>query len=114
MVSWLRLHVPCAGNMGSIPGLGTRILHEAWCNQKRNAQSQIIFYIDTQVLVFRVENFKEVKIKLTFMGYLAGAWYYDKLFFPPSVGHLLLIFCLERWAGIIISTLQERKVTFSC
>ena len=27
MVQWLRLHAPKAGNMGSISGLGTKMLH---------------------------------------------------------------------------------------
>ena len=36
VVQWLRLHASTAGGMGSIPGLGTKIPHAAWCGQKDN------------------------------------------------------------------------------
>ena len=32
-VQWLGLHTPTAGDMGSIPGQGTKILHAALCGQ---------------------------------------------------------------------------------
>ena len=41
MVQWLRLHAPKAGNMGSISGLGTKMLHSmqhSW-KKKENAGS---------------------------------------------------------------------------
>ena len=35
VVQWLRLQAPNAGHMGSIPGLGTKILHAAGPGQKK-------------------------------------------------------------------------------
>ena len=32
---WLRLHIPRVGDLGSIPGQETKILHALWCSQKR-------------------------------------------------------------------------------
>ena len=36
VVQWLRLHASTSGGMGSIPGLGTKIPHAAWCGQKKS------------------------------------------------------------------------------
>ena len=33
-VQWLRVHVPKAGSMGSIPGWGAQIPHAIWQDQK--------------------------------------------------------------------------------
>ena len=41
-VQWLRLHVSTAGGTGLIPGLGTKILHAAWCGQKIKFKAIII------------------------------------------------------------------------
>ena len=35
MVQWLRLHTSAAGGTGLIPGRGNKVLHAAWCAQKR-------------------------------------------------------------------------------
>ena len=35
MDPWIRLCSPNAGALGSIPGWGTKILHAAWCGQKK-------------------------------------------------------------------------------
>ena len=35
VVQWLRLHASTAGDMGSIPGQGTKILHYMQCGQKK-------------------------------------------------------------------------------
>ena len=35
MVPWLRPHTPNAGDMGSIPGQGTKISCTTWCSQKK-------------------------------------------------------------------------------
>ena len=35
VVQWLRLRASTAGDAGSIPGWGTKILHAAWCSQKK-------------------------------------------------------------------------------
>ena len=34
VAQWLRLHAPEAGDMGSIPGQGTKIPHAAWHGEK--------------------------------------------------------------------------------
>ena len=44
MVQWLRLCAPKAGGMGSIPGWRTKILHAAWCNQKKERKKNKSFY----------------------------------------------------------------------
>ena len=33
-VQWLRIHASTAGDIGSIPSQGTKILYAAWCDQK--------------------------------------------------------------------------------
>ena len=40
MVQWLRLHTYTAGDMGSIPGGGTKILHATWYGQKKGKRSR--------------------------------------------------------------------------
>ena len=35
MVQWLRLHASTAGEVDSTPGWGTKILHAAWCSEKK-------------------------------------------------------------------------------
>ena len=35
VVQWLRLGAFNAGGTGLIPGLGTKILHDTWCGQKK-------------------------------------------------------------------------------
>ena len=37
-VKRLRLYTSNAGGMGSIPGLGTKILHAIWCDQNKTKQ----------------------------------------------------------------------------
>ena len=39
MVQWLRLHTCNAGDMGLIPGQGTKILNAARCSQKKKKKS---------------------------------------------------------------------------
>ena len=34
VVQWLRLHVPSAGDIGLIPGQGSKILHAVWSGKK--------------------------------------------------------------------------------
>ena len=36
-VHWLRLRASTAGATGSIPAQGIKILHAAWCSQKKKA-----------------------------------------------------------------------------
>ena len=42
MVQWLRLHAPNAGDMGSIPGQGTKIQHVTQCSQGEKKISLLI------------------------------------------------------------------------
>ena len=35
VVQWLKLHASIAGDVGSIPGPGTKILHAKWCGKKK-------------------------------------------------------------------------------
>ena len=46
MVQWLRLPVSTGGDAGSIPGRGTKVLHAAWCDQKK----KIFFLIEVQLI----------------------------------------------------------------
>ena len=39
-VQWLRLRTPYTGGMGLIPGQGTKILHAAWCGQKKKKKEK--------------------------------------------------------------------------
>ena len=39
MVQWLGLHASTTGDEGSVPGLGTKILHAVWCGQNNNKKS---------------------------------------------------------------------------
>ena len=39
VVQWLRLHVPNARSMGSIPGLGTKIPSATWCSPLHSPKS---------------------------------------------------------------------------
>ena len=41
MVQWLRLHTYTAGDMGSIPGGGTEILHATWSGQKKRGKDTV-------------------------------------------------------------------------
>ena len=50
MVQWLRLRTPEAGDMGSIPGRGTKIPQAAWCGQKKKKK----VYIFTKILYLGV------------------------------------------------------------
>ena len=34
-IQWLKLLTTISGGTGSIPGWGTKILHAAWCGQKK-------------------------------------------------------------------------------
>ena len=48
MVQWLRLHTSAAGGTGLIPGRGNKVLHAAWCAQKRKKlkeMSMAFFYL---------------------------------------------------------------------
>jgi len=38
VVQWLRLHVSTAGDLSSVLGQGTKILHSAQCSQKKNTK----------------------------------------------------------------------------
>ena len=40
MVQWLRLHASKAGDVGSVPGWGTKILHASWHGQKRKGRKK--------------------------------------------------------------------------
>ena len=40
IVQWLRLHAPTAGDTGSIPGQGTKILHYMQCGQKKKKKDK--------------------------------------------------------------------------
>ena len=50
MVQWLGLHASTAGGSGSIPGLGTKILQDAWPPQNVNflqkEQKKLFFITD--------------------------------------------------------------------
>ena len=50
MVQWLRLHASTAGDTGSIPGWGTKILHAAQCCQKRKKKHQLFYCLKNLVL----------------------------------------------------------------
>lgn len=66
------------------------------------------------MLVFRAEFFEKEETKWLFIGYLADAGYYAKLFFDPLSGSFTAYILPREVAGIIISILQERKVKFRC
>ena len=43
MVQWLRVHTFNAGATGLVSGLGTKILHAAWCHLKKKESSDTLF-----------------------------------------------------------------------
>ena len=50
-VQWLRHQTSTAGGVGSIPGLGTKILHATWCNQniykkkKQKTKNLMLYFV---------------------------------------------------------------------
>ena len=60
MVQGLRLHASCAGDVGSIPGQGTKIPHASWCGPK-NAS---FFKNSIKKKCFNVERFDYICISL--------------------------------------------------
>ena len=52
VVQWLKLHASIAGDVGSIPGPGTKILHAKWCGKKKNrVKLCILWYVSSQCKV---------------------------------------------------------------
>ena len=45
-VQWLRLQASTAGNMGSTPGRGTKILHVMWCREREKKRSFTLYCWD--------------------------------------------------------------------
>ena len=50
-IQWLRLQASTAGGVGSIPGLGTKLLHAAWHSQRKKKKPTTTVLVEVRIVV---------------------------------------------------------------